>query len=616
MFFLAARVSLQGWNMYRGDLDVKTNTKGTHAHFTSWNGHEFMFHVSPLIPRHERLPLVGNDIVNIIFQESEEFIPSSIDSKVNHAQIIVQPSISKSGSVSYRVAMSKKIGVPNFTPALENGDVFERGTLFREWLLTACVNAERAALHCKSKMNKNGESFLDKLYVSRAYQIHDLVSHANLIEVTKKKKQKHEKADDKAKKSANASGSAMLDRKPWPARVAGIWAKSVDELNLAAELPRLTAHLSVSGVQRTKQFSDANSMLSTLIELSSRLEEPDYLHRLVENFHIYLADYEPVAHGAAPLLNFITDILGLESRTVSVLKACSAAVYAPALEEITEKTIQVAKMPYKDMGFWEVEVLVEPRDVRVFHRRRQQALNAALKFSFEFELMLRLSSECKSIRDFQLYVTDLNFGGASSLEEDKMREAFKPFISPALQQRNVFGKQLSESDFLISESIELLEKLGASESEGILRKNPPKAAVLAIRNKLDAGAVASLKDLTEGLDPHVIAGVLRLYLRELPEPILTFNLYDELMRVDSDEMAEEFLEKLPPVNRKHAGTLLKFFADIASNNSVNLMNASNVAKVMQPNLIWARDRDNAAKIMADNSALTNAVELLIVHFME
>ena len=41
--------------------------------------------------------------------------------------------------------------------------------------------------------------------------------------------------------------------------------------------------------------------------------------------------------------------------------------------------------------------------------------------------------------------------------------------------------------------------------------------------------VAGQKDLS-GHDPHTIAGCLKMYLRELPEPILTYNLYKEWMQ--------------------------------------------------------------------------------------
>lgn len=46
-----------------------------------------------------------------------------------------------------------------------------------------------------------------------------------------------------------------------------------------------------------------------------------------------------------------------------------------------------------------------------------------------------------------------------------------------------------------------------------------------MQSAFDAGQ----KDLS-GHDPHTIAGCLKMYLRELPEPILTYDLYKEWMQ--------------------------------------------------------------------------------------
>lgn len=49
--FLGERVKLQGWTGYRGGLDVKNNTTGTHSVHTMFgDGLEIMFHVSTLLP--------------------------------------------------------------------------------------------------------------------------------------------------------------------------------------------------------------------------------------------------------------------------------------------------------------------------------------------------------------------------------------------------------------------------------------------------------------------------------------------------------------------------------------------------------------------------------------
>lgn len=49
---------------------------------------------------------------------------------------------------------------------------------------------------------------------------------------------------------------------------------------------------------------------------------------------------------------------------------------------------------------------------------------------------------------------------------------------------------------------------------------------LVVQAAFDAGLVDMEEFLT---DVHCIAGALKLYIRELPEPLMTFDLYDEWM---------------------------------------------------------------------------------------
>ena len=46
-----------------------------------------------------------------------------------------------------------------------------------------------------------------------------------------------------------------------------------------------------------------------------------------------------------------------------------------------------------------------------------------------------------------------------------------------------------------------------------------------LKTSFDAGQ----KDLSEH-DPHTIAGCIKMYLRELPEPLLKFDLYSEWLK--------------------------------------------------------------------------------------
>ena len=42
-------------------------------------------------------------------------------------------------------------------------------------------------------------------------------------------------------------------------------------------------------------------------------------------------------------------------------------------------------------------------------------------------------------------------------------------------------------------------------------------------------------DFTEVTDPHLVCSLLKQYLRDLPEPIIPFSLYDQFM-----ELADTF----------------------------------------------------------------------------
>lgn len=48
--FLGQRVRLKGFDQYKGGLDVRGDTTGTHSIYAEYQAHEIMFHVSTLLP--------------------------------------------------------------------------------------------------------------------------------------------------------------------------------------------------------------------------------------------------------------------------------------------------------------------------------------------------------------------------------------------------------------------------------------------------------------------------------------------------------------------------------------------------------------------------------------
>lgn len=168
---LGDRVSLLGWQGFRGGLDVKHGHTGTESVFCKFymsSGEasqqvelDIMFHVSTLLPysdkdsqQLERKRHLGNDIVVIVFLEGDgkvPYDPNILKSEFNHAFIIVQPLPSQ----RYRVNCIYKSGVPECHPFLPGPEaVFQHGQAFRRWLLAKCVNSERASCQCATFSQK------------------------------------------------------------------------------------------------------------------------------------------------------------------------------------------------------------------------------------------------------------------------------------------------------------------------------------------------------------------------------------------------------------------------------------------------------------------------------
>jgi len=162
LLFLGDKIKLKGWEKYRGGLDIKSDTTGTHSVYTAFQDNEIMFHVAPLLPwlpndkqQLERKRHLGNDIIVLLFKESQSpFNPTLLRSEFNHIFVVI--SASKSGGKTYyKMEIACKEGMPPFGPALPHPSIFEKGPQFREFLLTKLINGERAALHgCPSFRNK------------------------------------------------------------------------------------------------------------------------------------------------------------------------------------------------------------------------------------------------------------------------------------------------------------------------------------------------------------------------------------------------------------------------------------------------------------------------------
>lgn len=133
------------------------------------------------------------------------------------------------------------------------------------------------------------------------------------------------------------------------------------------------------------------------------------------------------------------------------------------------------------------------------------------------------------------------------------------------------------------------------KEEGLFRL-AAGASVLKRLKQTMASDPRSLQEFCS--DPHAVAGALKSYLRELPEPLMTFDLYDDWMKAASLkepgarlEALQEVCSRLPHENLSNLRYLMKFLARLAEEQEVNKMTPSNIAIVLGPNLLWSPEKE-------------------------
>uniref|UniRef100_A0A667X2D9 Rho GTPase-activating protein 17 n=1 Tax=Myripristis murdjan TaxID=586833 RepID=A0A667X2D9_9TELE len=191
----------------------------------------------------------------------------------------------------------------------------------------------------------------------------------------------------------------------------------------------------------------------------------------------------------------------------------------------------------------------------------------------------------------------------------------KPAFGTALDEH--LKRSSREIALPIEACVMMLLETGMKE-EGLFRI----AAGASKLKKLKAALDCSTSQLEEFYsDPHAVAGALKSYLRELPEPLMTFQLYDEWIQASSVSDPDKRLQalwvvcdQLPKNNKNNLRYLVKFLAKLAQESEVNKMTPSNIAIVLGPNLLWAKTEGSLAEMAAATSVhVVTIIEPIIQH---
>uniref|UniRef100_A0A8C6HIK3 BCR activator of RhoGEF and GTPase n=1 Tax=Mus spicilegus TaxID=10103 RepID=A0A8C6HIK3_MUSSI len=224
---------------------------------------------------------------------------------------------------------------------------------------------------------------------------------------------------------------------------------------------------------------------------------------------------------------------------------------------------------------------------------------------------VQLDPQTLQDRDWQRTVIDMN-GIEVKLSVKFTSREFSLKRMPSRKQTGVFGvkiavvtkRERSKVPYIVRQCVEEIERRGMEEV-GIYRVSGVATDIQALKAAFDVNN-KDVSVMMSEMDVNAIAGTLKLYFRELPEPLFTDEFYPNFAEgiALSDPVAKEscmlnLLLSLPEANLLTFLFLLDHLKRVAEKETVNKMSLHNLATVFGPTLL--RPSEKESKLPANPS---------------
>ncbi|XP_035255872.1 rho GTPase-activating protein 22 isoform X1 [Anguilla anguilla] len=186
-------------------------------------------------------------------------------------------------------------------------------------------------------------------------------------------------------------------------------------------------------------------------------------------------------------------------------------------------------------------------------------------------------------------------------------------LEDTVQYEKKFGHRLAP--LLVEQCVDFIREQGLNE-EGLFRMPGQANLVKELQDAFDCGDKPLFDSNT---DVHTVASLLKLYLRELPEPVVPFAKYQDfltcaqLLGKDEEEGMQELTKQvktLPQANYNLLKYICKFLDEVQSHANENKMSVQNLATVFGPNILRPKMEDPVT-IMEGTSMVQHLMTVLI-----
>ncbi|XP_075960545.1 breakpoint cluster region protein [Anarhichas minor] len=217
---------------------------------------------------------------------------------------------------------------------------------------------------------------------------------------------------------------------------------------------------------------------------------------------------------------------------------------------------------------------------------------------------IKLDPQTLQNKDWQRAVITMN-GVEVKLSMKFTSREFSLKRMPSRKQSGVFGvkinvvtkRERSKVPLIVRQCVEEIERRGMDEV-GIYRVSGVATDIQALKAAFDSNN-RDVSVMMSEMDVNAIAGTLKLYFRELPEPLFTDDLYPNFAGgiALSDCVAKEscmlnLLLSLPEPNLVTFLFVLDHLKRVTENESINKMSLHNLATVFGPTLLRPSEKDS------------------------
>uniref|UniRef100_A0A671LTG4 Rho GTPase-activating protein 27-like n=1 Tax=Sinocyclocheilus anshuiensis TaxID=1608454 RepID=A0A671LTG4_9TELE len=226
----------------------------------------------------------------------------------------------------------------------------------------------------------------------------------------------------------------------------------------------------------------------------------------------------------------------------------------------------------------------------------------------------------------------LSSSSSIDIEQGRVRTKLRKFLQrrPTLQsvkekgyiKENVFGCHLdtlchrenTTVPKFMEKCIRSVEKRGL-KIDGLYRVSGNLAVIQKLRYKADHEEDLDLED-GQWEEIHVITGALKLFLRELPEPLFPFSFFDRFIAAIRDQKVSyirDLVRNLPLPNHDTMDVLFRHLRKVIEHGELNRMSVQSMAIVFGPTLLRPQEESNITMHMVFQNQI---VELILNEFNE